>query len=182
MTNLFFIALLTPEAVAQKIIALQKTVSEKYHSNHSLKSPPHVTLMPPFKYDGIFEKDINNPLMEFFLRSSPFTIQLEDFSCFEKNRVIFINVIKTENVNRLFSGLTEFVKNNLPTVLPHQHPTFTPHITIASRDLRKEMFRNAWNEFKEKTFQETWAVKSAFLLQHTGKEWIPVLEFKFSEN
>ena len=179
LTNLYFIALLTPEDISRKIISIQKYVSEKYQSRHALKSPPHITLVPPFKYDGVSEKDFTDPLTKFFLRSSPFIIQLEGFRCFEKNRVVFINVVPNENLNRLFAELTDFVKNNLPIVLQHQHSIFTPHITIASRDLRKEMFGEAWTEFKEKTFQETWTANSAFLLQHTGKEWTPVLEFVF---
>ncbi|MBK5286435.1 MAG: 2'-5' RNA ligase family protein [Bacteroidia bacterium] len=179
MTNLYFIALLTPEDIEAKIIAIQQNVSAKFQSRHALKSPPHITLVLPFKYDRVSEKDITEPLINFFLHFSPFAVQLDGFNCFERNRVVFINVTQNETLKKLYDALIEFVKNNLPIVLQRQHEQFTPHLTIASRDLRKEMFHLAWNEFKEKTFSESWVADSAFLLRHKGKEWIPVKEFKF---
>src|SRR5205809_1051248 len=106
MTNLYFIALLTPGEIGAKIISIQKDVTERFHSSHALKSPPHITLVPPFKYDGISEKDFTEPLTKFILHFSPFAIQLDGFRCFEKNRVVFINVKQNENLNRLFSELT----------------------------------------------------------------------------
>jgi len=179
MTNLYFIALLTPEDIEEKIIAIQQNVSAKFQSRHALKSPPHITLVPPFKYEGVSEKDITEPLIKFFLPSSPFAVLLDGFHCFEKNKVVFINVVQNEPMKKLYDALFEFVKNNLPIVLQQQQSQFTAHLTIASRDLRREMFHLAWNEYKEKTFSENWIADSAFLLRHTGKEWVPVKEFKF---
>lgn len=182
MTDLFFIALLPPKEISDKIIAIQKAMAVKYDSRHALKSPPHITLIPPFKFSSDFEKVITEPLTDFFRQCAPFTIQLNKFSRFERNRVVFINVIKNEHLIETYHELINFVRNNLPIELQHIHEQFTPHLTIASRDLRKEMFREACEEFKEKTFDENFQVYSAFLLRHSGKEWIPVFEFEFKKS
>ena len=176
MTNLFFIAIIPSETIAGKIISVQRAVSEKYHSHHALKSPPHITLVPPFKLKKENENNFAKTLSVFFSGFSSFEIKLNGFSCFGRNRVIFIHVSPNEKLNQLYEKLNLEMKNE------KQHEQFTPHITIASRDLRKEMFPNAWNEFKEKYFYETWTAASAHLLQHSGKEWIPILEFKFKQN
>lgn len=179
MTDLFFIALLPPKEISDKIIVIQKEVADKYDSRHALKSPPHITLIPPFKFSGDFEKTIIEPLTDFFSHCSPFTIHLTGFGCFERNRVVFINVIKNEHLIETYHELFNVVRNNLLIELQHIHEQFTPHLTIASRDLRKELFREAWNEFKEKTFEESFRVQTVFLLRHTGKVWIPYCEFLF---
>ncbi|HLG34604.1 MAG TPA: 2'-5' RNA ligase family protein [Bacteroidia bacterium] len=170
MTDLFFIALLPP-----------KEIAAKYESSHALKSPPHITLIPPFKCGNDFKKIIIEPLTDFFNHIAPFVIRLNGFSCFERNRVIFIDVINNVQLEKTYYELQNFAGKNLPVKFQEKHGQFTPHLTIASRDLRKGKFREAWNVFKEKTFSANFSVHSAWLLRHSGTEWIPYCEFTFKK-
>lgn len=44
-------------------------------------------------------------------------------------------------------------------------------MTIAYRDLSPEMFKQAWNEYKHKPFDETFEADAIYLLQHDLKKW-----------
>ena len=48
---------------------------------------------------------------------------------------------------------------------------FHPHITIATRDLHKAAFYDAWEEVKEKEFKEVWDANGLSILKHNKKNW-----------
>jgi 2'-5' RNA ligase len=56
---------------------------------------------------------------------------------------------------------------------------FHPHITLAFRDLKKDKFEIAWQEFKGKKYTEKFDVNGITLLKHDGKVWIPYANFDF---
>jgi 2'-5' RNA ligase len=179
VTDLYFTAILCPDNLSQKIKAIQRSVAEKYNSRHALKSPPHITLVPPFRMNIGECIQLRETLSSFMQSRTPFELSLQEFNCFENNKVIYINVVGNTALTRLFSELAEFTAKNLNSLVKRKHQNFTPHITIASRDLNSEMFAAAWKEFKEEQFRETFEVNSIFLLRHTGIEWIPITEFMF---
>lgn len=179
VTGLYFIAILCPGYLSEKIRTIQVDVAEKYGSRHSLKSPPHITLLPPFKHDENTIAELAAGLRIFLKRFSVFGVELNGFNCFERNRVVFIRVIPNVKLDSLYRLLSEFSSSGASLTLQSPHAQFTPHITIASRDLNKEMFCKSWSEFKEKKINETFMVNSFFLLKHTGKEWVPFQEFRF---
>lgn len=49
--------------------------------------------------------------------------------------------------------------------------SFSPHITVAYRDLTPVMFTKAWNEYQHKTFDASFDVNAVYLLQHDSKKW-----------
>jgi 2'-5' RNA ligase len=49
--SLFFIALLPPLEVQEIATKIKLEFAEIYNSRAALKSPPHVTLQPPFRWN-----------------------------------------------------------------------------------------------------------------------------------
>ncbi|MFN6233029.1 MAG: 2'-5' RNA ligase family protein, partial [Microcystis sp.] len=49
--SLFFIALLPPPEVQEIATKIKVEFAEIYNSRAALKSPPHVTLQPPFRWN-----------------------------------------------------------------------------------------------------------------------------------
>jgi 2'-5' RNA ligase len=47
--KLYFIAIIPPQPYKEKIAGIKQSFAEIYHVSHALKSPPHITLIPPFK-------------------------------------------------------------------------------------------------------------------------------------
>jgi 2'-5' RNA ligase len=54
------------------------------------------------------------------------------------------------------------------------HPTdlkFHPHVTVAYRDLSFEMFKQAWEEYRHKSFHASFRADAVYLLQHDSRKW-----------
>ena len=175
--HLYFIALAATGDLAEKIRLIRVHCSEKYRSKKALRSPPHITLIPPFKQEASIEAVIEKKLTPFFRKYSPFVIDLNGFGRFD-NRVIFIKPEKNPYLQKLEEELRNFLSEEFSFIEPKPARAFNPHVTIASGDLSKKNFHPAWQEFENMTFHEMWSVSSAHLLKHDGKKWNPVIEFK----
>lgn len=165
--NKYFIAIVPPEPIASEICDI-KRYFEKYRSKASLNSPAHITLHMPFEYDK--EQNLVDTLKKF--EFDPFEIELKDFGCFEP-RVIFIDLVKNENLREMQSKLMVFCRKELKLFnADYEDRAFHPHVTVAFRDLRKPMFFEAWKEFKDKPYAAKFQCSSISLLKHDGKSWL----------
>jgi len=80
----------------------------------------------------------------------------------------------------MFSELLDFLKDNLDIFDPvFASRPFNPHMSIAHRDLDKNLFPDAWKEFKNKEYQRSFSFKKLSLLKHNGRSWDINEEFKF---
>jgi len=48
---LYFFAVVPPEEIQSSVTDIKQDFKERFNASHALKSPPHITLIPPFKYD-----------------------------------------------------------------------------------------------------------------------------------
>jgi 2'-5' RNA ligase len=174
----YFIAIIPPEPVFSETEKIKVAISEKYNNKSSLRSPSHITLHMPFEIKEPKEEGLIQTLSEFKF-SSPFTVQLKNFGCFEP-KVIFIDVVKNEALSSLQKELVFHIKSNLNIFNQYEDKRgFHPHLTIAFRDLKKENFYLANKEYQAKTFEANFSVNSFFLLKHDGKRWNSFKEFAF---
>lgn len=177
--QLYFIAIVPPISVQEEVTALKHEIAQKYNSRHSLKSPPHVTLIMPFKWKEEKENAIIDFLRAFALKRSPFSIHLRGFGAFPK-RVIFIDVEKNELLHVLASDLLSAIRKELKILMEtYKNKGFTAHMTIAHRDLKPVAFEQAWNEFKDKQFDQELLINHISLLKHDGHQWKVYKDFKF---
>jgi 2'-5' RNA ligase len=175
----YLIALIPPSPLVEEIQLLKDYFKETYQSKASLKSPPHITLHMPFEWKDTKEEILIAALRKFGAGKICFDLQLQDFSCFAP-RVIYLNVLESEPLRTLQSGLHTFCKTELNLFhARYRDLPFYPHITLAFRDLKKEMFENAWAEFKEKKFAGDFVVDKISLLKHDGMVWNPYADFDF---
>lgn len=166
----YFIALIPPEPVFGQIELVKKQVSETYNNKSALRSPAHITLHMPFEWNEDKEELLIQKLSEFKF-GKPLDIELKNFSCFEP-KVLFIDVVKNESLNELQEELVQHIKINLNIFNQADDlRPYHPHVTIAFRDLKKELFYKAWEEFKNKAFSSVFCSTSLSLLKHTGKVW-----------
>ena len=178
MNQKYFIAIVPPEPVFSEIEKVKREISQKYNNKSSLRSPAHITLHMPFEMKEEKEGSLIEKISSFKF-SSPFSVQLKDYSCFEP-KVIFIDVIKNVTLNTLQKELVFHVKSNLNIFNQYEDKrAYHPHVTIAFRDLKKSDFYLANEEYKTKSFTAEFKVNSFFLLKHTGKIWLPLKEFSF---
>ena len=177
--GLYFIGILPPYAIAERVQEVKKEFVERYESKEAYKRPAHFTLQIPFKIPADFEENLIRHLEEFSSKQQPFTAQLAGFGHF-RDDVIFIDLED--------STAMKMLRNNLITYLQQEagftdkmigRKSFTPHMTVAYRDLTSENFQKAWEEFKDRSFDFSFEVKSIYLLKHDYTKWQPHREFNF---
>lgn len=179
MQKLYFLALVPPDDLSIEITKLKQYFFDKYQSKASLRSPPHITLHMPFKWDEAKEQHIIEFLDKFSKERHSFNLTLENYGAFIP-RVIFIGVNNSQNLNDLQKDLTSFMKFNFNIFNSnYKEQAFHPHITLAFRDLKKRFFFEAWEEFKDKEFAAEFTVQSFSILKHNGKEWEILKSFEF---
>jgi len=175
----YFIAIVIPEPFQTELMELKNVVKDKFNSKGALRSLAHITLHMPFEWKEEKEDVLVNALKQFTFSES-FTIDLQNFACFEP-RVIFVDVMKNELLEKLQRELMVYVQKNLRLLNQvNDMRGFHPHITIAFRDLKKDKFYQALDYFKPQTYMASFQAKSFCLLKHTGKEWLVNKEFHFS--
>jgi len=179
--TLYFIALIPGKELRGRVSALKERMKADYNAGHALKSPAHITLQMPFKRNSRDEDSISALLEKFSSEERPFTVRLDGFGCFAP-RVIFIRVREHEPVKALHSRLKVKLSEELGFSESEIMNDVQPHITVATRDLTKEAFREAWPEFQNEEFRGTFEVHSLFLLKHNGKSWDILKEFSFRKN
>ena len=172
-------ALVPPENIQNQVTEIKEYFSRNYNSSHALKSVPHITLQPPFKWPTTDLTLLQDSLENFAQNCSTFSITLSGFAAFVP-RVIYINVVKTPELLKIQQDLIGFTETTLGIVHPPSKiRPFSPHVTVAFRDLTKQNFRAAWVEFREKTLDLEFRASQLTLLIHNGKRWALCNEFPF---
>jgi len=168
--NMYFVAIVAPGDIDQQVLKWKNYFKEHFKCTAALKSPAHITLIPPFWMNDEAEINLINSIIEFCAAKNKFEIMLKDFSAF-KPKVIFIDVVKNEMLNELHTSFNDFIlKQNKFPVKKDDRP-FHPHVTLATRDLYKKAFREAWEIFSEKKYEVKWLVNGISLLRHNKKNW-----------
>jgi len=170
----YFIAIIPPEAVCNEIISIQQDLSDRFKTQKSLKVIPHITLKAPFT--GLTEEhqEILHWFDQLILPDEPFSVELNNFGAFPNSKQPVIYIRPNENqmlyelqknlLNQFQAAFPEKVFSNLKTV-------FSPHITVAYRDLKPDIFIEAWNEFSVRSYAAAFVADHIHLLQHDDTRW-----------
>ena len=175
----FFVALLPPQDIQDYANQIKQDFADRYASSGALKSPPHITLQPPFEWADANLPHLEASLKEFASRQQPVAITLRGFDAFPP-RVIYINVVISQELLTLQADLMAYTESNLGIVdkVSKTRP-FAPHITVAFRDLTKQNFKAAWPEFEKRQLHFEFNADKLTLLLHDGNRWNIKSEFGF---
>ncbi|MFN7115774.1 MAG: 2'-5' RNA ligase family protein [Saprospiraceae bacterium] len=167
---LFFIALLPDEQIQQEVTAFKQYLARHFNATHALKSPPHITLFPPFKWQESRVNELCESLHNFTIEYHNFTLSLKNFSGFPP-RVLFVDVEKSEALQALQRDLEIYLRKNLHLINERPHSTFNAHMTIAHKDLSRALYPQAWAHFSQQTYERTFPVHTITLLEHRRGKW-----------
>lgn len=174
----FFVALLPPQKIQTYANEVKQIFVDRYHSRAALKSPPHITLQPPFERQ-IEQLPILTQVLEAFAsQHRPIPIVLSGFGAFVP-RVVFINVLKTPELLTVQSDLMVHLEAVLGITEPSKNRPFAPHLTVGFRDLTKQNFKAAWAEFQHQPLRFEFTASHLTLLIHDGQRWTVYSEFPF---
>ncbi|MCW3093564.1 MAG: hypothetical protein JWP81_4633 [Ferruginibacter sp.] len=172
--NLYFIAIIPPPEISKDVIAFQTDFSTRFGSKAALKAMPHLTLKAPFQLPDAEHLRLLRWFQNLYFNLEPFQIELKDFGAFHnKNHpVIFLRPI----INVPLYSLQKEIMRSFHFAFPalpilNLELKFTPHITLAYRDLDVISFKEAWQEYGTKKYAAEFMVDSFCLLQHNRKTW-----------
>lgn len=172
--NLYFIAIIPPELICEEVTRFKEDFANRFKSRHALKVVPHITLKAPFKLSAENHEQILQWFTQMPVTVPPFKQELKNFSAFnnKRNAVIYVN----PSMNLSPYQLQKVVLLNFRGAYPQEsimkiELDYKPHITIAHRDLKLHLFKEAWKEYEAKEYAGTFWVNDFHLLQHDTKKW-----------
>ena len=174
-TALFFLAVVIPDPWSAEIRTFQKIVAEQFDSKAALRSPPHITLVPPFQMRLEELQRLYEVLQSDTTETMPLNIELNGFARFDR-RVIYVHVEPSLALAKFAAILNRLLIANGFRV-KEEHRAYHPHVTIAFKDLRADQFKLAWKHFGEIPYAAAFEAPAFSLLQHTGQKWIVLNAF-----
>ena len=176
--DLYFIAIVMPENPGNAITEYKQFFKTRYQVSRALNSPPHITLVAPFRWPLSRLETLSTSLRKFSENHEALKIKLEGFGAFPP-RVIFAGVAENEPLKILWQTLTIWLKEDIRLGPGPDKRGFHPHVTIAFKDLTPEIFHIAWPEFKHKQLQMQFRADRLSLLKHHARNWSVFREFPF---
>lgn len=169
----FFVALLPPQPVQDAITAIKQEIERRFGSRAALRSPPHITLQPPFDWPLERLDKLQHHLHRFARQQQPVPVVLEGFSAFPP-RVIYVDVHQTAALIAVQPALIAHLETHCGLRQSYRARApwpFTPHVTVGFRDLTPAAFHQAWAEFEHRPFSANFEVPTLTLLRHDGQVW-----------
>lgn len=175
VNQLYYIALLCPERIDRMVLGHKLWLKEQFGCALALKSPAHLTLIPPFRLEENREEALIQALQTFTGAKEELSIVLNGFGHFSK-RVVFI---KVEENPALYELKKQTELHLIPSfgdaIKPGTRP-FHPHVTLATRDLPLHAFDAAWTHFSTLPFRETFRAGTLSLLRLYPGQWKVIRE------
>ena len=167
--DLYFLALVPPQPQLEQLQVVKERFAEQYECRVALRSPPHITLIPPFRSHVEEIAELKRELDQWSKGLPGFDLQLTGYGCFSP-RVIFLNVIASTHLLNFQIELHQQLKQ-LFTLSNKGSRPFRPHLTLGTRDLKKSEFHRAWADLQNQEIEVGWGVDRITLLKHNGKSW-----------
>ena len=179
MKTLYYIAVVPPEPIASEIKDFKIYAGDHFGSYHALRSPAHITLIPPFHWEEAEIQTIKSTLKAFAAAQDPFEVTYENFDCFEP-QVVFVAIQPSEALKLLRNNLQEYLKTECNLRSKDKRHQFNPHTTISFRYSEESQFLEAWSYFSKQAYKATFAVNRIILFRHQREiGWEIDGDFKF---
>lgn len=168
--DLYFIGLVPDAKVEQEIQSFKMELLNKYQCKQALKSPAHITLIPPFAKPDHQAREV----IEYFEAFRPpvqiFEVEIKGFGTFG-TRTFFAQPESHSLLYKLHSVISEYLEDFF-VVEKRSNYNFSPHITIANRDIKEEDLEEIVKEFSKKNYYAIAKFKYIFLFKFDGKKWL----------
>lgn len=176
--SMYFVAVVCPDEINQKVLSFKHWMRDQFNCIVALKSPAHITLIPPFWIKKEEEVHLITQLQSLNNRREVLTIQLNGFSHFS-NRVLFVQVVENTTLVQLKSAVETHFTIAFPGIIKKENRPFHPHVTIANRDLSPAAFMKAWARFSKENFHATFSTHTISLLKLVESKWNVVASCNF---
>jgi 2'-5' RNA ligase len=166
---MYYIAILAPGNINEQVLKWKHFMRDRFGCSNALKSPAHITLVPPFWQDESKETLMKQLLLSLATNHEGFLVELDKFDAFRPH-VLFLQVIPSHPLLRLHEQLLRMMHEGQFAVKADTRP-FHPHITIATRDLQKKDFEEANGWFQKQDYIANFRASGIALMKHNGANW-----------
>lgn len=177
--SMYYLAVVCPPVLDAQILQFKHWMRDRFQCVVALRSPAHITLIPPFWLANAQEPLLISTLQAFKSSMPPIQIELRDFGHFG-NRVIFVQVKENPALVMLKSEIENYFHLQLPAVIQPEGRKFHPHVTIANRDVTPAAFHTAWQQFSRQRFTAAFETRTLTLLQLRQGRWHILAESHWS--
>ncbi|AFM12281.1 2'-5' RNA ligase family protein [Turneriella parva] len=175
--TLWFVAVLLPDEAVAKVRAVQQEIADTFGPRRAMRLPPHITVEAPFRLPDEVAPKLTDALADFFATKTEFQLTLKDFGYF-RDDVIFIQVAPSLELLELHNELQEFMRGPAGFIhAPPLHPGYTPHLTIANRDVTPKQHAAIWRGLAGRKFHASFPVVELCLMRHNGASWDTAQKF-----
>ena len=178
MHSMYYVALLCPQEIDKKVLEYKRWMKDHFGCTAALKSPAHITLIPPFWLDEEKEATLHQTIKTFTSDIGSLQIELINFSHFNK-RTLYVLVKDQPDLEKLKQQAESHFIRSLPGIVKKSDRPFHPHITIATRDLKPSDFIKSWEHFSKVMFTETFFAQSISLLKLGKGNWKVIEQLKW---
>jgi len=168
-SQMYYIALVADQELEAILHGYKLELQQLLGCKAALKSPAHITLIPPFFWANGLSKILMDTFGHFRSSRQPFELEIDGFGHFRTD-VLFARPVDHHQLFALQREVTDYFQPLLGDKLKNRF-AFNPHITLANRDLKAADFPQAWALLKDRTLRGKWLISAIHLLRHTGKEW-----------
>ena len=172
--SMYYVAVLCPPEIDKKILEYKRWMKERFGCVVALKSPAHITLIPPFWLEEEKETILQHTCTSFASELPELTIGIQGFSHFSK-KVLYAVVTGNPAIEELKKQVEVHFVSSFDVIKKDERP-FHPHITIATRDLKPSDFIKAWDYFSTKEFTTTFTTQTISLLKLIEGKWNVIKE------
>jgi 2'-5' RNA ligase len=164
-----FVAVLAPDDIATLIMDLRSWMGARYGCSSGFRTPPHITLLPPFTFTGkvrLLEDVIEAAAAECTI----FTARAEGFGAFAE-RTVFAHIQEDAAWKQTQKVVRKEIASLLPGIARADKRPFVPHLTIANRDIPLGGVAGALEYMATLELDKQFAVDHLALLEMCSGRW-----------
>lgn len=166
-----FVGILASEGLSETLMRCRHWMGEVYGCRSGFATPIHVTLIPPFALREPGEIDaLARAIEQTARKADPFAASAAGFGAFGE-RTVFARVVPDPRWLELRDALFAEASRALPGILRKDARPFTPHLTVANRDIPAGAIPRALERFGALGLDEAFPVDRIALFERRGGVW-----------
>ncbi len=169
---LFFLALIPPEDKLAKYQVLKDHFTSTFGTKAAQKSPPHITLVPPFPIEKGEYKKLESAVRLAVEKIPPFKIEVNGYGRFD-SRVIYAHPYLSKELASCRKIINSHFEMVFPNALKLPSRPFKPHITLAFKDIEEEDIEAAWESLKNLPLEDKFDALNVTILEFSNGKWQP---------
>src|SRR5436189_5836537 len=127
--SMYYVAIVCPAEVNEKVLQFKYWMKEQFGCVVALRSPAHITLIPPFWLEQPRETVLQQTLQSLTINMTDPEINLQGFSHFNK-KVLFINVKEDPALEEIKRQTEKHFIQEFSSSIKTDDRAFHPHVTI----------------------------------------------------